>query len=130
MVEVTRPKALARKRVEEGALEKGFDVPVCCQIWEESERGWGTKSDGYSLHLSLEDRDIFVKKANDDQHAYFVSRGLGVGQVPDEYSRTSGEPYFTTVEASVLAELQRVTMSGHNGLRVWDGPAPKRVRSF
>ena len=25
-----------------------------CQLWEESERGWGCRPDGYSLHKGVE----------------------------------------------------------------------------
>jgi hypothetical protein len=34
--------------------------PVVKQEWFESERGWGQRPDGYSLHLTSADRDAFV----------------------------------------------------------------------
>ena len=36
--------------------------PVIKQLWEESERGWGIRPDGYSLHLNNEDRKQFIKE--------------------------------------------------------------------
>jgi hypothetical protein len=33
---------------------------VVYQSWLESERGWGVRPDGYSLHLSLGDRKRFI----------------------------------------------------------------------
>jgi hypothetical protein len=35
---------------------------VIRQEWEESERGWGCRPDGYSLHLDKEDRNTYIKK--------------------------------------------------------------------
>jgi hypothetical protein len=60
---------------------------VVVQKWEESERGWGTRPDGYSLHLTEKDREAFVK-------AYW--KGMP-SEAPDEYSRPDGTPYTTKV---------------------------------
>ena len=35
---------------------------VYLQHWEESERGWGIRPDGCSLHLTLEDRKKYIEK--------------------------------------------------------------------
>lgn len=50
---------------------------LICQEWEESERGWGTRPDGCSLHLTEEDRKTFIK-------AYWDSMPE---TPPSEYSR-------------------------------------------
>lgn len=60
------------------------------QHWEESERGWGIRPDGYSLHLTRQDAVDYVKKAMDNQEQYYIKQG--VKGVPDEYSRPCGEP--------------------------------------
>lgn len=60
------------------------------QYWEESERGWGTRPDGYSLHVTHQDALDYVKKAMKKQEDYFTS--CGVNGVPDEYSRPCGDP--------------------------------------
>jgi hypothetical protein len=51
------------------------------QNWLESERGWGIRPDGCSLHLSRLDRDVYVRQYWDRMP----------DQVPDEYSRPDGE---------------------------------------
>jgi hypothetical protein len=65
-------------------------MKVFIQYWEESERGWGTRPDGYSLHITCAEAKAYADKAMKDQEAYFLSRG--VKGVPDEYSRPYGEP--------------------------------------
>ena len=41
---------------------KDATIPVVCQYWEESERGWGVRPDGCSLHLTEADRKQFIKE--------------------------------------------------------------------
>ncbi|OGZ11915.1 MAG: hypothetical protein A2942_01995 [Candidatus Lloydbacteria bacterium RIFCSPLOWO2_01_FULL_50_20] len=40
----------------------GKRFQVLCQKWEESERGWGTRPDGYSLHKSDADREQYIRE--------------------------------------------------------------------
>ena len=61
---------------------------VVVQKWEESERGWGTRPDGYTLHLSVTDRDSYVKE-------YWARMP---DTVPAEYSRPAGTAYTTEVD--------------------------------
>ena len=70
---------------------------VLCQKWEESERGWGTRPDGYSLHVSEDDRARFIKTYWDGMPA----------EVPDEYSRPDGTPYWCEVEEAVYDEVAK-----------------------
>lgn len=49
--------------------------------WEESERGWGVRPDGYSFHRTNEEAEQYVKD--------FIARQPK--EVPDEYSRPSGK---------------------------------------
>lgn len=46
-------------------------------VWEESERGWGTRPDGYSLHNSKDEAIKFIR----DYQSKLPK------EVPDEYSR-------------------------------------------
>ncbi|MBU1202086.1 MAG: hypothetical protein KKA51_06280 [Nanoarchaeota archaeon] len=55
---------------------------VVKQEWIESEKGWGIRPDGYSLHKNVKDRDLYVKKYWDSMP----------DEVPDEYSRPIGLP--------------------------------------
>lgn len=73
------------------------DKPVVfCQQWEESERGWGVRPDGYSIHLSLEDAQAFIKAYWDRQPD---------GPAPDEYSRPCGKPYACHVSPEMYQQL-------------------------
>ena len=60
------------------------------QYWEESERGWGSRADGCSLHRDLASHQKYVDDVYRDRtyHQY----------VPDQYDRTIGDP--TAVEIS------------------------------
>lgn len=61
-------------------------------MWEESERGWGIRPDGCSVHLSEEKALNFIKSQQD---------ALPKGYVPDEYSRPSGNPRLVEVSESL-----------------------------
>ena len=84
---------------------------VIVQKWEESESGWGTRPDGYSLHLTEADRQAFVAEYWERQKALSP-------EVPDEYSRTDGTPY----EAEVDAETFEAINASKNGIRRYDAP--------
>ncbi len=89
-------------------------VRVVCQKWEESERGWGVRPDGYSLHLTEADLENYIRAHN---------RALPK-EVPDEYDRPSGTPYWCEVEDGVLGDLIRATDAGSYGIRFGSGPYP------
>lgn len=77
---------------------------VWCQKWEESERGWGTRPDGFSLHLTKEDLDAFIR-------AYWDR--MPKSYVPDEYSRPDGDPYRCPVNDRIYAKIK----ASKNGIR-------------
>ena len=56
-------------------------MKVFYETWTESERGWGTRPDGCSLHIDKAERDRYVKEYWDKQPS---------GEPPDEYSRPDG----------------------------------------
>lgn len=78
---------------------------VYCLLWEESERGWGVRPDGASLHLSTEDSAQFVK-------AYWAQQP---DEVPDEYSRPSGKPKLIEVDDETYEKIE----ASKNGIRIW-----------
>lgn len=90
---------------------------VFCQQWEESERGWGVRPDGFSLHLSVEDAKAFASDFMKNQR-----RLLGEA-VPDEYERPCGEPYKTRVGDKKYALIK----SSKNGVRYqkWEASTPR-----
>lgn len=79
---------------------------VVCQPWVEYERGWGNRPDGYSLHLSEEDRNKFVEGFNiifnNKEHA------------PDEYSVAQGKPFVTEVDMDMHDTLVQNIASEHS----------------
>jgi len=82
---------------------------VVVQKWEESERGWGTRPDGFSLHLTEADRKAFIKNYWDSMPS----------KVQDEYSRPDGTAYIATVDAETYAKVEK----SKNGVRDY-GRAP------
>ncbi len=83
-------------------------VTVLYQEWEESERGWGVRPDGFSLHVDRAHRDAFVTSYQKRQHEYFVSSGMSEDSVPDEYTRISGEPIAINIPAKILTQLDKL----------------------
>lgn len=63
--------------------------PVVRVNWIESERGWGQRPDGYSLHLTAAHADTYQQDLRDRERASHRSLGLPENYVPDEYSRES-----------------------------------------
>ncbi len=55
---------------------------VILQLWEESERGWGVRPDGCSIHIDTENRDLYVSNLYKDRS----------DDVPDTYERVLGDP--------------------------------------
>ena len=79
---------------------------VICQDWLESERGWGTRPDGCSLHLTEEDRQQYIQNNWDGMP----------DEVPNEYSRACGRPYPVQVSPELYARVQQ---SDRHGVRIW-----------
>ena len=55
---------------------------IICQKWEEIERGWGTRPDGFSLHVSIES----LKKL-------IVQQRQLAEEYPEEFSVPDGQSY-------------------------------------
>jgi len=85
------------------------DHTVICQKWEESERNWGTRPDGFTLHATLAHRDQFVAAFWRRQRAAFCE------ETPSTYTREDGAPY----ECPVTAEIYTFVCAGGDG--VWGG---------
>ncbi len=86
------------KASEEGTLQR----QVIVQKWEESERGWGTRPDGYTLHCTMDDLKAFID-------AYWARMP---DRVPSVYSRPDGTPYTAWVDEELY---EKVKASG-NGM--------------
>lgn len=72
--------------------------------WLESERGWGVRPDGYSVHKSLEDYAAYMKN-------YWANMP---DTAPDEYSRPSSNPEERFVNKRAYDRIS------NHGLRFWN----------
>jgi hypothetical protein len=80
---------------------------VHCQLWEESERGWGTtRPDGSSLHRTDEDRRAFIDR-------YWGT--MPDGTVPDCYSRPAGKAFPVDVDDETLSKITQ----SEDGIGIW-----------
>ena len=68
---------------------------VVRQDWLESERGWGCRPDGYSLHMTDEHRVRYIEE-------YWRSMP---DSVPDEYSRPCGDPERFAVDKNTYDQV-------------------------
>lgn len=80
--------------------------------WIESERGWGTRPDGCSLHESEADFKQYLAE-------YWATMPK---EVPDEYSRPEGGPYQFAVNKKTYSQIKK----SKNGIRLfqWDDIKP------
>lgn len=65
--------------------------------WEESERGWGCRPDGFSFHRSEQEANQYVT----DFQARLPK------EVPDEYSRPCGRPRLIEVSESLYKHVMK-----------------------
>jgi len=82
-------------------------VRVLVQQWEESEVGWGTRPDGYSIHETEQDREDYIKEYWDRMPNY----------IPSEYSDTCGNPFWYALTDK---EMQDLLNSSKNGIREYN----------
>lgn len=88
--------------------------PVVLQEWLESERGWGKRPDGYSVHLSMEDCKAYIKEDSTEERKRNPS-----GDVPNCYSRSCGNPTVRDVEKHVIDKLLELKAKKQPGFRIW-----------
>jgi hypothetical protein len=68
---------------------------VILQIWEVSERGYGTRSDGCSIHTDSENRNNYIKSIYD-------SRG---DMVPNTYDKIIGSELEAFIDDELFKKL-------------------------
>jgi hypothetical protein len=101
-----------KKRAKKQIATTPTPTIVLCQVWEESEQGWGVRPDGYSLHTSQEALTEYVK-------TYW--EGMPE-EPPTEYSRPEGFAYLTTPNP-----VQAKALLSSPNLRVYDNAYPPRL---
>lgn len=70
---------------------------VILQLWEESERGWGTRPDGCSIHIDLNQHKKYITESYKD-------RG---DDVPDTYERVVGDAIEAFVDDRLLFIIEK-----------------------
>jgi predicted metal-dependent peptidase len=73
--------------------------------WEESERGWGTRPDGCSMHLTREDYQKYLNN-------YWKNMPK---EVPDEYERPAGNPIHSFVSKNIYNKIKK----SQYGIRIY-----------
>ena len=84
-------------------LTKSVPLLVLCQEWIEYERGWGSRPDGCSVHLTEGDHKEFCR-------AYWER--MPKGAAPDEYSAESGVPFLAVVNTILYGRLKNGVVTG------------------
>lgn len=79
---------------------------VVLDTWTESERGWGQRPDGCSLHLTIEDYNLFLED-------YWADMP---DSAPDEYSRPDGNLKIVKVSSEIYGRVKETL----NGIFVWE----------
>jgi hypothetical protein len=86
--------------------------------WTESERGWGTRPDGYSVHISAEEARQYV-----DRHWASFPQGQAA---PDEYDRPDSEkPFGVVLQDAAFARMLKEKKS----IRLWQRDATIETQS-
>ncbi len=75
---------------------------VFVQNWEESERGWGTRPDGFTVHVDGAQLAAYVRWHNQTYN--------NLPEAPDEYTRTSGEPIEVEVDSELFDRIKSATL--------------------
>ena len=89
---------------------------VICQLWEESEAGWGCRPDGFTVHKDEADQKAFIK-------AYWAKQPAG--PAPAEYTRPDGNGF--SMELAEDDELYLKLIKSKNG--VWgQGNSPPKSK--
>lgn len=73
---------------------------VWIQQWEESERGWGCRPDGFTAHLKKEDIEKYLSAMRAEEKKLYGDT------VPDEYSRPCGEPFEHELSAEAVKKIK------------------------
>ena len=71
------------------------------QKWEESERGWGSRPDGYTIHKVKEDINFMLANMRKKEE----ERGYSETNPPDEYTRPDGRPYQAEIQDEAIIKL-------------------------
>jgi len=87
--------------------------PVVVQEWIESERGWGQRTDGYSVHLNAKDLEKYIQEYWDREKKTNPS-----GVAPDCYVRPDGNPFLRDIDKTIYKKLENLKKQGKHGMTI------------
>lgn len=72
---------------------------IVIQLWEESEKGWGVRPNGCTLHTNMiECRKYIVRIYNERDSKV---------EVPNEYDKICGEPLYAQVDDNLYNRVHK-----------------------
>ena len=72
---------------------------VYLQFWEESERNWGVRPDGCSLHISVKEHNKFIE--------LIYNKREEEDTIPSEYDRIVGEVIEVLIKDDLYNSFQK-----------------------
>jgi hypothetical protein len=69
------------------------------QFWEESEKGWGIRPDGCTIHLNERFRDSYISK---------IYSNRSNKSIPKEYDRPVGNPIECFISDSLYEKVDQI----------------------
>jgi hypothetical protein len=104
---------LAAAAMEDEETEVPSKYPAWMLTWTESERNWGPRPDGISLHLDRAQSETYVKDYWARENARRDDSRDDIG-IPDEYERPDGDGRAVLVSKSVFEAIK----TSDNGIRL------------
>lgn len=86
---------------------------VIVQIWTETEAGWGQRPDGYTIHLTEDDRLLFVEGYSKHLQEIYGDN------TPSEYSFPDGDAYVGDVDDKLYVNLVLDQQKSDSSKGIW-----------
>ncbi len=83
---------------------------IVVQNWEERERGWGNRPDGFTAHINMGQRDAYV--------AWYNKTYNNEPSVPDEYTTVCGNPFEVDVSVALFNRITEASIKKNRGRAV------------
>ncbi len=71
---------------------------VVIQLWEESEKDWGVRPSGCTLHTNMIECRNYISKIYSERNK---------GEVPNEYDKICGEPLYVQVDNNLYSRVHK-----------------------
>ena len=72
---------------------------VLVQNWQERERGWGTRPDGFTVHVDAWQHALYLE--------WHYRTFNNADEAPDEYTCAWGEPFWVPVDDATFAMIKQ-----------------------